>query len=102
MTDYQKLWVQQKNELVAALRQLGFPEELGESLAKQLGSPRAMERMLGYLHHEKPRNVEILVDEALAIRSDFDRWRDKKVAEEANARYNELLYYGLETEEDGN
>jgi hypothetical protein len=100
MTDYQKDWVQKKNELVSAIRQLGYPEELGESIAKQLGSPRAMERMLGYLYHEMPRNVEILVDEALAIRSDFDRWRDKKAAEEYNAKYNEMLYYGLGTEDD--
>ena len=35
----------------------------------------------------------------LAICSDIDRWKDKKMAEEANARYNEILYYGLDTEE---
>jgi hypothetical protein len=36
----------------------------------------------------------------LAICSDIDAWRDKKAAEEANAKYNEMLYYGLGTEED--
>ena len=32
--------------------------------------------------------------------SEIDAWRDKKVSEEANARYNEMLYYGLGTEEE--
>lgn len=31
----------------------------------------------------------------LAICSEIDAWRDKKASEEANARYNEMLYYGL-------
>jgi hypothetical protein len=37
----------------------------------------------------------------LAIMSDRERWIRKKEAEEANARYNELLYCGIgENEED--
>ena len=39
------------------------------------------------------------MDEMLAICSEIDAWRDKKASEEANARYNEILYYGLGTEE---
>ena len=93
-------WVQTKDELVSAIKQLGFPGELGEGIAKQLGSPKAMQRMLGYLYYEKPRSTELIVDEMLAICSDIDRWKDKKMAEEANARYNEILYYGLDTEDE--
>jgi hypothetical protein len=42
----------------------------------------------------KPRKAELIVDEMLAICSDIDAWKKKKVVEEANAKYNELLYYG--------
>jgi hypothetical protein len=31
----------------------------------------------------------------LAIRSEIDAWREKKASEKANARYNEVLSYGL-------
>ena len=95
MTDNQGQWGRTKDELVSEVEHLGFLGELGEQLAKMLGSPKAMERMISYLHHVKPNKAELIVDEALAICSDIDRWRDKKAAEEANARYNEMLNYGL-------
>ena len=99
MTDTQKEWIMTKNQLVRAIKQLGFPVELGEQIAKQLGSPKAMNRMLSYLYNVKPDSAELIVDEMLAICSDIDRWRDKKMAEEANARYNEILYFGLNSED---
>ena len=89
-----------KSQLVSAIKQLGFPEELGEQIAKQLGSPKAMNRMMSYLYNVKPRNAELVVDEMLAICSEIDAWRDKKASEEANARYNEVFYYGLGMEEE--
>ena len=46
-------WSRSQNELVNAITQLGFPEELGIQIAKQLGSPKAMSRMLGYLYNVK-------------------------------------------------
>ena len=88
-------WERTRDELVRALISLGFPEELGDQIAKQLGSPKAMRRMMGYLYNVKPRSVELVVDEMLAICSEIDAWREKKACEEANAGYNELLYYGL-------
>lgn len=99
MTDSRKEWNIAKDRLVAAIRQLGFREELGEQIAKMLGSPKAMERMISYLMYVKPRSDELVVDEALAIMSDIESWRAKKAAEEANAGYNEILYYGLGVEE---
>ena len=57
-----------------------------------------MSRMIGYLHHAKPRSAEEIADEMLAIMSDRERWIKKKEAEQANAKYNELLYYGLSSE----
>ena len=94
----QKLWANTKDELVRSIEQLGFHVELGEAIAKHLGSPKAMERMISYLHYVKPATEELIVDEMLAIRSEIDAWKEKKASEEANTKYNEMLYYGL-TEE---
>ena len=91
-------WSVARDELVAAVVYLGLPEELGKEMAKNLGSPKAMRRMVSYLQEVKPRNVELVVDEMLAICSEIEAWREKKASEEANARYNEMLYYGLENE----
>ncbi len=74
-----------------ALISLGFPEELGDQIAKQLGSPKAMRRMMGYLFNVKPRSVELVVDEMLAICSEIEEWKKKKESQEANAKYNEYL-----------
>ena len=95
MISNQRLWTRTKDELVQTVESLGFPTELGEAIAKHLGSPKAMERMISYLHYVKPKSEELVVDEMLAIRSEIDAWREKKASEEANARYNEMLYYGL-------
>ena len=100
MTSKQLLWTRTKDELVRSVERLGFPAELGVVVAKHLGSPKAMERMISYLDYVKPKSEELIVDEMLAIRSEVDAWKEKKASEEANARYNEMLYYGLGTEEE--
>ncbi|WP_024865597.1 hypothetical protein [Butyrivibrio sp. FCS014] len=100
MTEKQMEWSRKRNELVSAIKDLGFPGELGEQIAKQLGSPKAIDRMLAYLYNVKPGTAELVVDEMLAICSDIDRWHDKKAAEEANAKYNQMLYEGLGDSED--
>ncbi len=93
-------WTGKHDEVVMAVENLGFPGELGDQIARQLGSPKAMDRMLAYLYNVKPQSAELIVDEMLAICSDVERWREKKAAEEANARYNEILYYGLGGDEE--
>ena len=95
MDSNQKIWARTRDDLVRAIENLGFPAELGEAAARHLGSPKAMERMISYLSYVKPRSEELIVDEMLAIRSEIDAWREKKASEEANARYNEILNYGL-------
>ena len=82
-----------------AMQELGFRPELGDAVAKNLGSPKAMERMTAYLRNVKPRSEELVVDEMLAICSEIAAWREKKASQEANARYNEMLYYGLGNDE---
>ena len=100
MRENQLLWTETRDELVRSVERLGFPAQLGEAVARHLGSPKAMERMIAYLENVKPRREDLLVDEMLAIRSEVDAWREKKASEEANARYNEILNYGLGTEEE--
>jgi len=101
MTPDQRLWSRTRDDLVRVIESLGFPAELGEAIARHLGSPKAMERMISYLHQVKPKSEELVVDEMLAIRSEIDAWREKKASEKANAKYNEMLYYGLGSEDDG-
>ena len=95
----QQEWSRSRDELVSAVTRLGFPQELGFEIAKNLGSPKAMSRMVSYLQEVKPKSVELVVDEMLAICSEIAAWKEKKASKEANARYNEMLYYGLGNEE---
>ena len=92
-------WTRSRDNLIPAIVTLGFPEELGQAIVKNLGSPKAMDRMTSYLTYVKPKTAELVVDEMLAIKSEIDAWKAKKEAQEANAAYNEMLYYGLGTEE---
>ena len=95
MTFEQREWSIAREDLVQAITFLGFSDELGNEIAKTLGSPKAIRRMISYLRQVRPDSVELVVDEMLAIRSEIDAWRDRKEAQDANARYNEMRYYGL-------
>lgn len=88
-------WSRTKERLISELKTLGFPKELGDEVARQLGGIKAMERMIAYLKYVKPRSAELVVDEMLAICSEIGAWRKKKEAEEANSAYNELLDEGF-------
>lgn len=80
---------------------MGYPEEFGKTIAKNLGAERAMRRMISYLCQAKPQSLEEIADEMFSIRSDIDRWKQKKLNEEANAHYNQLRWEGLwDTDED--
>ena len=91
MLSNQRLWARTRDELVRAIEELGFPAELGEAIARHLGSPKAMERMISYLHYVKPKKAELIVDEMLAICSEIEAWREKKESQRANAKYNEYM-----------
>lgn len=88
-------WIRARDRLIQTLTQLGFREDLGLAIAKNLGSPKAMERMTSYLVNVKPRSEELVVDEMLAICSEISAWKERKASEEANANYNEMLQRGL-------
>ena len=93
MTPNQYLWAQARDRLVAAVTDIGFSAELAELMAKQLGSPKAIDRMVSYIRQAQPRTEEMLVDEMLAICAEIETWRQKKESQEAQARYNSWLYY---------
>ena len=92
MTFEQQEWIRAKSEMINSLTELGFPKELGDEIAKNLGSPKAMWRMTSYLDKVRPERVEMVVDEMLAIRTEIEIWRSKKASEEANAKYNECYH----------
>ena len=90
------LWEQSRDALVSVIVSLGFPAELGEMIARHLGSPKAIDRMTAYLQYERPTDDRMIVDEMLAISKEIEAWREKKESRASNVAYNELLYYGLE------
>ena len=49
-------------ELRALLIRAGYPADLADIMAKQLRSPRAMDRMTSYVSHGYARSMEMLAD----------------------------------------
>ncbi len=88
-------WKAAYNDLLNSIVRRGYPEEFGRLIAKNLGSEKTMRRMTAYLRSANPRSAEEIADEMLAIMSDREQWIQKKEAEQANARYNEILNEGL-------
>ena len=64
-------------------------------MARQLGSPRAIDRMTSYIYQARPRTEEMLVDEMLAILSDRDAIIQKKEMEHAQSVLNDIYENGL-------
>ena len=91
----QESWKAAYRKLIETVVEMGYPEEFGKVIAKNLGSEKTMQRMTSYLSYAKPRSAEEIADEMLAIMSDRDRWIEKKETEEANARYNQMRYENL-------
>ena len=91
MTPNQKIWSRARDRLASAVSSLGYPEELADLIARQLGSPKAMDRMTSYILQAKPGSMEALMDEMLAIQAEIEAWREKKESQEAQAGYNAWL-----------
>ena len=92
-------WAISKQNLMDQIASLGFPADLGEAVAQNLGSPKAMDRMTSYLKNVRPTKAELVVDEMLAICSEIEAWRERKASQEANAHYNEMRYFGWAEED---
>ena len=91
MTPNQRIWALSRTGLAKAAASLGYPEEFADLLAKQLGSPKAIDRMAAYLYQARPGSMEMIIDEMLAIRAEIETWREKKESEEAQQGYSRWL-----------
>ena len=91
MTEAQRIWANARNRLASAVASVGFPDELADLLAKELKSPKAIDRMTSWLYQAHPRSLETIVDEMLAIRADIDAWIEKKESEVAQAGITDWL-----------
>ncbi len=91
MTQNQRMWALARNELAAAVSAMGWPEELADLIAKELGSPKAIGRITSYIRQAKPRTLETLMEEMLAIQDEIAAWKEKKESQRAQAGYNEWL-----------
>ena len=58
-------WKAAYRDLIETIVRMGYPEELGKAVAKNLGSEKTMRRMTAYLHSAKPRSAEEIVDAML-------------------------------------
>ena len=99
MNENHRIWAEARDRLVAEASALGFSPELSELLARQLKSPRAIDRLTSYIRQARPRSEEMLVDEALAICAEIDAWREKKESQAAQASYNARLFYSRQDPE---
>lgn len=67
VTPQQFLFSQARDQLIQAVTAMGFSAELGDLCARQIGSPRGIDRLTSYVYNVRPRTEELLVDEMLAI-----------------------------------
>ena len=91
MTPNQRAWAWSRDRLASAVSALGYPEEFGDLLAKQLGSPKAIDRLTSYICQARPGPMETIIDEMLAIRDEIEAWREKQESREAQEKYNAWL-----------
>lgn len=80
-----------RKQLISLIVRYGYPVEFGVVLADELQTEKQMKRMIGYLLKGKPTHIEDIVDEMLAIKADFASYKQKKITEYNNQKYNELL-----------
>ena len=78
-------------ELIRTCEALGYGEELGKVLAKNIHSEIGLKRMAGYLRNARPKSMEEIADELVAINEDRQTWLRKKEAQEAGSYYNAWL-----------
>lgn len=81
----------ERQQLINAVVDLGYPSEFGELLARELGGPWSMECMTGYLRAVRPKSLEMIADELVSILDQRKAISDKIETERANAGWNEFL-----------
>lgn len=89
-----------RESLKAALATLGYPEEFALLLASELRSDNAISRLAGYVRSARPKSMEEIVDEMLTIRDLNQSWRERKIAEHAQAQVTRFYNRVREDEEE--
>ena len=77
--------------LLAAVADIGYPQELALVLADELRGEWSMRRMAAYLRAAQPRSMEEIADEMIAIVEQRESWAKKKMTEHAQSSFNEFL-----------
>ena len=84
------------DELYKVLITKGYPKELCAEIAyKNLNTDYTATRMLGYLYRYTEPRIEDVIDEMIAILSDWEEIIKKKEMEQAQAVINEIYRNGL-------
>ena len=78
-------------DLLAAVTAIGYPQDLATVLADELRGEKSMRRMAAYLRAARPKTMEEIADEMLAIIEQRDAWVKKKITERAQSSFNEFL-----------
>ena len=76
----------------------GYPKNLCDLVTRNLNTDYTATRMIGYLSHYSYLPEVKIVDEMLAILSDRNAIIQKKEAEHAQAKMNEIYRFGLDIE----
>lgn len=86
-------------ELYNIMIKRGYPTEFSDLVTKNLNTDFTAQRMIGYILHYDKLPLEEVADEMLAILSERNRIMAKKETEDANARYNDYLWFYPRDEE---
>ena len=78
-------------DLLAAVTAIGYPQDLATVLADELRGEKSMRRMAAYLRVARPKTMEEIADEMIAIVEQRDAWVKKKITERAQSSFNEFL-----------
>lgn len=85
-------------QLYEMMLERGYPQNLCDLVTRNLNTDYTATRMIGYLSHYSYLPEVEIVDEMLAILSDRYAIIQKKEAEQAQAKMNEIYRFGLDIE----
>ena len=78
----------------------GYPADFAALVAKEMNTDYLARRMIGYVSRVGLIPPEEFADEMLAILEDRDRFLQKHLTEEAQAKVSEMYRRGLDTGEE--
>lgn len=81
---------EQSTQLYELMVRKGYPEDFAALIATELNTEFTAARMIGYISKNRKLPMEEVADEMLAILSDRDRIIQKHIAEQAQAKINEM------------